>query len=149
MSAWGTDGKSLYPLFATPSSTLVKQARGKFWAAESYLITKQLLRIYLEAYDNVSATFSLNISVDTDSGVSQTTTVSSGGNIQFVNSMNQPIYFTNYLGQVINFTVPGVSILGQDFAAYGRFLGFSFTSTSTDFTIVAMSMLYKDYYFAG
>lgn len=148
LQPYGTDGINLFPLFSTPSSVLVKKARGKLWSGDSYLIDKQLLRVYTEGFDNSGAGYILNLSVDTDTATTASTLVNNGGIINFVDGSGNIIQFQNSLNQNIYFTVSGVSIQGENIdSVFGKMLGFSFTSTSNDFTLTNMTILYKNYRF--
>lgn len=66
--AWGTDGSSLYPLFATPSSTLKKRLWTKVYGAPQSFMIKEMVGFYLQATDNstgqvgIQATVNFNVS---------------------------------------------------------------------------------------
>ena len=49
--AWGTDGTSLYQLFATPSSSLVKVASTKMFGGQQSFLIKMTHSLYLDAED--------------------------------------------------------------------------------------------------
>jgi hypothetical protein len=49
--AWGTDGKSLYPLFAQPSASLIKRFDTKNYGADSAFLIKDLWSVHLIAQD--------------------------------------------------------------------------------------------------
>lgn len=148
LQPYGTDGTNLFPIFSQPSSALVKKARGKLWSGDSYLIDKQLLRVYTEGFDNAGSGYTLNLSVDTDTATTASTLVNNGGIINFVDASGNIVQFVDSLGGSIFFTVSGVSIQGENIdSVYGKMLGFSFTSTSNDFTLTNMTILYKNYRF--
>jgi hypothetical protein len=54
ITPYGTDGTSLYQLFAAPDPALIKRLSTKFWrgVGRSMLIIKNFKRAYLELYDN-------------------------------------------------------------------------------------------------
>lgn len=150
LQPYGTDGTTLFPIITTPSATLLKKAIGKLWSGDSYLIVKQLLRAYLEGFDNVGAGYTVSINIDTENGSVASGVSASGGLINWVNATGGLVQFQNSLSQNVFFTVSGDSIQGTDIdSVYGKELGFTFTSLSTDFTITNMSMLYKNYNFYG
>ena len=149
LTAWGTDGVNVYPMFQKASTTLTKKFRGKLWAGKSYLITKQELRVYFEGFDNSGSGFTLNVGIDNEFGTGQPFGVVGGGAITFVNSLSQAISFQATGGGIV-FTVPGIGIQGANIdSVYGKLLGFSGISTSPDFTLVEGSILYRDYSFYG
>jgi len=66
--AWGTDGRSLYPLFASPSPTLQKRIDTKFFGANNPIVEKDVMGFYMQAQDQsangagVSGTVTFNVS---------------------------------------------------------------------------------------
>jgi hypothetical protein len=50
-TAWGTDGQALYPLFQTPSATLVKKLYTKAYGAPQSYMIKQFDSFYVQAQD--------------------------------------------------------------------------------------------------
>lgn len=50
-TAYGTDGTSIFPLFAQPSSSLVKRLDTKYYGTDKPHIIKQLLSVWMEASD--------------------------------------------------------------------------------------------------
>lgn len=50
-TAWGTDGNSLYPLFSSPSSSLIKKLSTKLFGAQSGFILKEAMGLYVQAQD--------------------------------------------------------------------------------------------------
>lgn len=144
LTAWGTNGNKIYPMFISPSSTLTKKGQTKQWNGDSYIIDKQILGLYLQAFDNTSSGFTLAFTVDTDVATSAVITINSQRDIVFVNDSGGVLQFVNSLNSSINFAVEGASIAGTDASNYGKVAGASFTSTSDDFTIVDISLLYKN-----
>jgi hypothetical protein len=74
LTAYGTDGKSIYPLFAKPSTNFTKTVQSKLWATPGYFMTKAaqnahgMVRWY--AIDE-----GLSFSADNETGLSQTITI--------------------------------------------------------------------------
>ena len=136
--AWGTDGTGLYPLFTTPSSTLVKRVETKFYGAQTMFLQKQALAAYVQATDNSN----------TNSGISGAITLSISGLAQQngFNPMLQSGVYSTALQQP-NFQSPnpfygfwGTSLEGIGFVL----LGTRFTSTSPDFTLGNLVIGYAD-----
>jgi len=136
--AWGTDGTGLYPLFTTPSSTLVKRVETKFYGAQTAFLQKQALAAYVQATDNSS----------TNAGVSGAISLSISGLAQ-QNNFNPMLQSGNYVTslQQPNFQSPnpfygfwGTSLEGIGFVL----LGARFTTTSPDFTLGNLVIGYAD-----
>ena len=136
--AWGTDGTGLYPLFTTPSSTLVKRVETKFYGAQTMFLQKQALAAYVQATDNSN----------TNAGVAGTISLSISGLAQ-QNNFNPMLQSGNYVTalQQPNFQSPnpfygfwGTSLEGIGFVL----LGARFTTTSPDFTLGNLVIGYAD-----
>lgn len=63
--------------------------------------------------------------------------------IIFINNSGGVIQFVNSGQEAINFSVSSLLIPGIDASCYGRLIGASLGSTSQDFTLVALTMLYS------
>lgn len=61
--AWGTDGTSLYPLFAAPSADLTKRIDTKLFGANSPIVEKDLNGIYIQAQDQSVGQVGVDVSV--------------------------------------------------------------------------------------
>lgn len=148
LTAWGTDGTSLFPMFQTPSITLVKKGLTKYWNGESYLWKKQFLRVYSQAIDQSSKGATITYAVDTEQGTSAAVTLSGGGTLIFVNNANQVLQFRNNTPANLTFTSSGNAIRMQNIdSSYGDLMGLRFTSTSQDFVLAAMGIAYQNYSF--
>jgi hypothetical protein len=68
LTAYGTDGLSIYPLFQTPSTNFTKTVQSKFWEEPGgYLLNKVVDRIWGAAQWNITAgATGLKVAVDTE-----------------------------------------------------------------------------------
>jgi hypothetical protein len=151
LTAWGTDGTSVYPMFNQMSSSLTKKYKTKLWSGKSHLLVKQELRIYFEGFDNSGGGYNLTANIDTDQGISSTTVVSGGGTVTWysLNTTTSVVTWTSGTGTV-TWTVPGIGIQGANVdSVFGKLMGFTCSSTSPDFTLVESNILYRDYNFYG
>ena len=129
IAAWGTDGNSLYPLFNTPSSTLIKTFSTKLYGAQNTFIMKEALAVYAQAQDlstgRVGVTFS-KTNIDTELA-----TYPAPNSVVFPsNSPTIPAYaevFSTESGDV-----------------YGVNLGVTMASTSPDFSLQNLVLGYID-----
>ena len=67
--AWGTDGKSLYPLMQTPSSALTKTWSTKLYGAgQAYIITKLCRTVYMQAenFADITRAPAFTVIIDTE-----------------------------------------------------------------------------------
>jgi hypothetical protein len=51
ITAWGTDGTSLFPLFSAPSSSLTKRLSTKLYGSQYGFVMKQAVSLYAQAQD--------------------------------------------------------------------------------------------------
>lgn len=148
--AYGTDGTKIYPMFQTASTTLTKKGKTKLWNGDSYIYAKKALTAYLQAFSNSSSALQMSLTVDTNSQSSTVLNLSGFGVIQFTNNSGGNINFTNSSNQALTFTTGGITITPQYIdSSFGQMFGYTFTSTSSDFTITAMSLLYRNELFVS
>lgn len=109
LTAWGSDGNSLYKLFANPSTATVKTVQSKLWSRPHIAMYKTAKEVYA-LFQSFSPAVSLTISVDTESSTTPATlgpfTAASAG-INWARSR------ANGKGQLIGLTVSSTS---ADFA---------------------------------
>ena len=136
--AWGTDGYSLYPLFATPSSTLPKRLDTKIYGADKMFVQKQALAVYMQATDNSS----------TSSGISGNFLLSvSGIALQnfFQPSLQSGTYNVSLVQPDFQSPSPYYGFWGSSLEGVGFVMaGLRFSSTSPDFTVGHLLMGYSD-----
>lgn len=74
ITAYGTDGNSIYPLFNTPSIALKKTAQSKFWTTTELELTQTTTRVWgaVNYYSADSTTIELSIDNESASNVSPT-----------------------------------------------------------------------------
>lgn len=127
ITAWGTDGIALYPLFSSPS-TLSKKLSTKLYGVSSPIIKEQAYTFAIQAQDlsvNQSGV-GFNVSIDT-------------------NFANPDTGTYTYPLPPINFTAPiptypmYITSAGD---VYGMDIGATLTTTSTDFTINFLGLGY-------
>ena len=70
LSAWGTDGNSIYPLLTTPSDSLQKRLTSKLYGTQNNYITKEARSFSVQGSDQSAGTvgFSFSASILTENG---------------------------------------------------------------------------------
>lgn len=69
ISAYGSDGTSVYPLFTTPTTAFTKIVRSKLWAKPGgYMAPKSSNRVWLVAQYTTAASPNITFSVDNETG---------------------------------------------------------------------------------
>jgi hypothetical protein len=138
-TAWGTDGNTLFPLFSAPSTALAKTLRSKFYGGEREYVLKNPLAVYFRATDKTSG--QTGVAMDVIMEATQMALQAGQGPFTVI----PPVVVTNPIQP--NFTTtnsPGAIWGGQAASLGGTALGLSITSTSADFLLSGLSLMYRD-----
>ena len=133
LTAWGTDGKSIFPLFAQPSA-MPKTLSSKMYGADSAFVTKQIDVAYLHAVDIAGTGVEFALTLESDLGSWLVPP-----DVGFKN------WSTNYLDQTgVEPTAPPVPdaplLAARGLDVIGQELGFTIVSTSDDFEVNLVMM---------
>lgn len=143
LTAWGTDGSGIYPLFQTPSNLFTKIAQSKLWDKPGYEFYKGAVRLWgiLKYYSNSSP--NLTISIDNETNSSTNTSTFNPLTISWTNNIGGPIAWTNNSAQPIvwysagaGFTIIPPDAIGQN----GALIGLTIQTTAADMAIVSMKI---------
>ena len=143
LTCYGTDGLSLYQLFAQPSTAFVKTAQTKLWDKPGgYQFTKWVTRLWgiIKYYNPLSPTLNISIDNETNSVAIATTVtpnvstwVTAGGLLsQWLNNGNQVTTWLAGGGSAYSVLFPDA--VGQQ----GVLTGFTVTTNAADMAIVSM-----------
>ena len=143
LTAWGSDGASLYPLFQTPSILLNKVFQTKLVANPAYFISNQVSRVWFMAENNDGAAATLNIAVESESGPNPAVSRSVTQSLIFVGS--GPIQFIGAGGDPLNFATSGLIVDGYDATQYGYLIGATVDTTASDLTMISLTLLMREY----
>jgi hypothetical protein len=144
ITAYGTDGNSIYPLFQTASANITKVVRSKFWGNPGYFSQIKVMNVYglVEPVGTTPAI--VNVNVDTENG----TVVIPNANstiVQWINNDGSIVQWTNNSGNTVQWVNSGTLWFQQPTNAYGNLVGMTLTSTSLDLVLVSLSMLARTY----
>jgi hypothetical protein len=121
LTAYGTDGKSIYPLFQKPSTGFTKTVRSKLWATPGYFTTKTTLHALGIVEFNV-ADEPLTFSADNEASLNASSPTSSV-------TLAPP-------------AAPGLEIFGpQPIGQAGRLTGITLTTTASDVAILSLMIV--------
>lgn len=145
LTAYGSDGSVIFPMFKTPSVSVNKIVQSKLYTggqASAYIIYKQVLRFYMQL-DTISQTIdTLSVTVDTETS-SVPLAASLNGNLTFVNISGGTLQFQNSLLQNLTWVVSNV-ITAVDAQNTGQLIGFTITSTGKDFVLERSGLGYRN-----
>lgn len=137
LTAYGTDGASVYPLFQTPSDAFTKTLRSKFWPVPGYQFNHAATRLW--GLLNYYGTSSPNVVIDVDSEATEAPRTITVGppTLRWLNNSGGTIAWTSNSGSTtLTWERPGVSTIpptacGQQ----GVLLGITATTNCDDMAI--------------
>lgn len=138
LTAWGTDGNGIYPLFTTPSSAFQKVVRSKLWSNPSYINRKTIMQVHGIVYQDSTDTEAVTLFVDNESqsgSPNNGLTLGVGGLI-WTNNLGNPIVWN------LSWSSPGLSVFGpQAIGQVGRTVGLTLATYDPNLTIVSITLL--------
>lgn len=173
--AYGTDGNSIFKLFATPSIKNNKVIQSKLWAGDGFIIKKQVLQFYYQIEDKSGDEYQVFGVLENECGQSQPFLISSEGTFQWINNQSGIFGWENSNGEILTEDLlpiltedghplltegsagPGeffwkannCSIGGFEQQFYGQLLGFTMRSASKDFMLTNLVIGYKNFHALG
>ncbi len=144
LTAYGTDGTSIYPLFQRPSTDIKKTVQSKLWAKPGgYHLEKSIDRLWglVQYYSNLSP--ELSISIDNETGQSLTDYDLAPPTFTWTNNAGQPFTWTNNAGQPFTWLTVGAGItvfpplgVGQN----GYLVGLTVETNAADMALISLAM---------
>lgn len=144
LTAYGSDGSTIWPLFQTPSTGFQKVIQSKFFANPSYLYTKTATRLYGVLANNLPQDYDLSVQVESDLGSNTyviaapggpraTWTDAAGDEADWTTSSGQPAVW----GAGATIGVFGPYAVGAE----GSLIGMTAISEASDLTLISLSAL--------
>lgn len=144
LTAYGTDGTSIYPLFNTPSTAINKIVQSKLWDTPSYFMQKHIQRILGIAESNDNQMFNATVSVDTELG-SKSVVVSNIAAAVWLNNKNQAATWYNNMGLPASWQITGLPTFKSMIDNNGVLVGLTFQTNAEDMTLVSLMMTGQQY----
>lgn len=142
LTAYGTDGSSIYPMFQQPSTAFQKTAQSKLWAQPiGYQEVKSADRLWglVQYYDNGEP--ELTVSIDNENGSSPTTYDLGPGVATWTNASGQVVPWTNQFGATVVWTVAAIGIVvfpPQKIGQNGVLLGLTVQTNAADMALISL-----------
>jgi len=128
LQTWGTDGTNFFQLFTTGASTQ-KYWQTKFFSGEGPQTAKQPMRMYTTALDNTGTGITISTTLEAQLEANTSST-------------------TQALSTTVPVTTPPVNYLtgvsSTSISVRGNYLGWTSTSTNSDFTLTNQQLLYQE-----
>jgi len=141
---WGTDGQSLFPMFAQPSSTLVKRLDTKLYGADRMMIIKDMMGFWVQAQDRSAGQVGIALTASfAMSGLEPQASGATPQTAQMVSGVYLPLIGQPQFNGTAAFPawpLWGTGTTGLPFVTVGARL----TSTSPDFAIGNLMIGYKE-----
>lgn len=145
LTAWGTDGQRIYPLFRKPSAGFEKTVQSKLWATPgSYYTTKAASRFAGLAYYYSALGGTLDISIDNEDGGSDPYPVNGVPNpLTWINASGDPITWTGSHGVITWRGSAGTGVFIIDpfaVAQNGSLTGMTITTSAADMALISATI---------
>ena len=144
LTAYGTDGAALYPLFQQPSVNFTKVAQTKLWDKPGgYQFTKFVGRLWgIVKYYSALAT-TLNISIDNENSSNSNAVAAIPDAVNWVNNLGAVVQWLNNSGNPVAWVSNGggYSVLAPAAVAQaGVLTGVTLTTNAADMAIITMQI---------
>lgn len=144
LTAYGTDGSFIYPLFTTPSGSTTKVVQSKLWQNPTFFYQKRTTRFWALADSASNQVITLNYSIDNELG-SQNGQVSGLNQMTWQNAAGQTVPWTTASGAGATWIVPGISFFANSADWSGQLMGMTIKSTTSDFTLIQAALGVQQY----
>lgn len=145
LTAWGTDGTSIYRLFQQPSAALTKTLRSKFWAPMLlYADIKAENRFWgmIQFYSGSAST--ITISIDSEKGSSPKTIPIAPPSVTWLNNTGVTVIWTNNVAAVVTWISGGdqIQVLEPNSCGQqGALVGFTLQTNASDIAILSLATM--------
>ena len=142
LTAWGTDGTNIYPLFQTPTTAFTKVAQTKLWDKPGdYRFNHLPSRLWgiLQYYDPTSPDIIVTIDNETATGGNEYT-VSSPVTMDWTTNGTTPMNWTTPPA-VMTWQASGIGVIGpENISQTGVLTGMTIETNCADMAIISMAM---------
>jgi hypothetical protein len=141
--AWGTDGKTLFPLFATPSATLAKTLQTKYFGGDAAALIKASYAFYLTAAAVPNGPTTLSYSTCTVDAIGQALLTVPSWMADEVPTQGGS-YAQTAFSLTLNASAPVTAGIGIAPTVAGSGLGLTLTTTVADYQLLNLQLGYLD-----
>jgi hypothetical protein len=144
LTAYGTDGTNVYPLFQQPSANFTKTIQSRLWDTPIGLQNlKETGRLWGMAQYYGFDSPDLTVSIDNESGSVENTVLVGPSVMMWTNDLGQTMTWTNNLGQPMTWFAVGGAIqvfAPQAISQTGVLLGFTVSTQADDMALINLTM---------
>lgn len=140
LTAWGTDGTTIYPLFQQPSNAFQRVAQSKLWANPGYFFTKTATRLFGLLFSSVQGG-TTTVYIDNELGTPFPFSVTNALNqVIWVNNSSGVVQWVNNANQAVNWVPQGFGIFRGAVSQNGALIGMTFVTTDADDTLSSLTL---------
>lgn len=144
LTAFGTDGTAIYPLFQTPSRAIAKTVQSKWFSKPTYVMAKkaQYVAGLIKSLGSQNAV--LTVTVDSESA-NQAITFTDTSVITWLNNSGTIVAWSTASGSPVTWINPstGVFVLPADVS--GSLIGMTASTTTPDMVLNSLSVAAQQY----
>lgn len=144
MTAYGTDGRSIYPLFQSPSQNITKTIQSKLWENPLFILDKHPQIFWCLVSQNIAQNSLVSFTIDTDISTQkyQSSSLFSG---TWYNSSNQIVTWRTITGATASWGISGLLRVSERIDNGGSIVGTTFSTNSSDMTLVSIVITDQQY----
>lgn len=148
LTAYGTDGTSIYPLFQTPSNNITKTIQSKLWGDPSYIMRKFPLRLFGIVSETTEDIANLTVTVESDTS-SQAINFSNLIAATWTTNSGAVATWTNNSSQVATWQAAGIAVFNPATISEvsGNLIGLTASTDAKDMTLVSLTIVQEQYSF--
>ena len=142
LTAWGTDGQGIYPLFQTPSKNFTKVSQSKLWAKPHYLYTKLAGELYGVLDYFILDGESVEFIIDNENTGASYNAPPVGGGTSWINASDASVAWINASSQPVVWGLPGIDVFGPlAVQQSGAFIGMTVQTNASDLALLSATIL--------
>lgn len=139
LTAYGTDGQSIYPLFQTPSRLITKTVQSKWFPQPTYIMVKKANRVsgILKSIAPYNAV--MNITLDSEKG-SDFVQANDQGVVVWTTASGNSASWTTASGNAVLWLAPQTGLFSLPCSLNGSLMGVTCQTTTPDCVLVSVSI---------
>lgn len=139
LTAYGTDGTSIYPLFDTPSDAFTKTAQSKLWTKSNLMLLQTTTRLWGAAQYYSAVSPDITVSIDNETSASSSTASLAPTVMSWTTQSGAAMNWTTQTGAVMIWRASGIAIIEPTAVSQnGVMLGFTVTTQAEDMALIML-----------
>ncbi|HEY6023024.1 MAG TPA: hypothetical protein VIV34_02465, partial [Pseudolabrys sp.] len=139
LTAYGTDGTSIYPLFTTPSNAFEKIAQSKLWTKSNLMLTQTTTRLWGAAQYYSAVSPDLTVSIDNETNASSAVASLAPTVMTWKTQSGATMVWTTQSGATMVWRASGIAIIDPTAVTQnGVMLGFTATTMAEDMALIML-----------